>query len=104
MNSVHEALYFGVPLLVFPQTSEQRLVGYRVKKTGAGEVIDERETAPYMLRMYTKKLLSEPSYRKNAEKIGTSFKEAGGYKRAADRIDGFCKKKTRASPTRSYMS
>ncbi len=104
MNSVHEALYFGVPLLVFPQTSEQRLVGYRVEKTGAGEVIDERETTPEILRMYAEKLLNEPSYRKNAEKIGTSFKEAGGYKRAADRIDNFCKEEARASITRPYMS
>ena len=36
MNSVSESLYFGVPLLMLPQTSEQAGVAERVSQLGAG--------------------------------------------------------------------
>ncbi len=36
MNSVHESLYFGVPMVLFPQHSEQRMIANRVKELGAG--------------------------------------------------------------------
>ena len=36
MNSVNEALYYQVPLILFPQTSEQGGVAYRVNELGAG--------------------------------------------------------------------
>ena len=36
MNSVTEALFFGVPLLMLPQTSEQLGVSRRLKQLGAG--------------------------------------------------------------------
>ena len=36
MNSVNESLYFGVPMVLFPQHSEQRIVADRVAELGAG--------------------------------------------------------------------
>ncbi len=36
MNSTSEALYMGVPLLLFPLTAEQRAVARRVEELGAG--------------------------------------------------------------------
>ncbi len=39
MNSVNESLYYGVPLVLFPQQSEQGLVCRRVAELGAGFVL-----------------------------------------------------------------
>ncbi len=36
MNSVNESLYYGVPMVLFPQHSEQRMVAKRVVHLGAG--------------------------------------------------------------------
>ena len=41
MNSASEALYLGVPLLLFPQTGEERAVARRVAELGAGVYLDE---------------------------------------------------------------
>ena len=41
MNSTSEALYLGVPLLLFPLTSEQRAVARRVEELGAGSRLTE---------------------------------------------------------------
>jgi len=43
MNSVNEALYFGVPLLIFPQQPEQVMVAKRVEELGAGICITKKE-------------------------------------------------------------
>lgn len=39
MNSVNESLYYGVPLVLFPQQSEQVLVCRRAAELGAGFVL-----------------------------------------------------------------
>lgn len=43
MNSTLEALYYEVPLVMFPQTAEQRAVAKRVEELGAGEVFRKAE-------------------------------------------------------------
>ncbi|MDC9471201.1 glycosyltransferase, partial [Clostridioides difficile] len=39
MNSVNESIYYGVPLILFPQQSEQKMVCRRVAELGAGFVL-----------------------------------------------------------------
>ena len=36
MNSTHEGLYYGVPLIVIPQSADQPLIAERVSNIGAG--------------------------------------------------------------------
>ena len=45
MNSVSESLYFSVPLVMFPQTSEQKGVAERVSQLGAGIKPDKLDGA-----------------------------------------------------------
>ncbi|MEK9169176.1 MAG: macrolide family glycosyltransferase, partial [Patescibacteria group bacterium] len=36
MNSINESLYYGVPMIVFPQMLEQKANAYRIEELGAG--------------------------------------------------------------------
>ncbi len=91
MNSVSEGLYYGVPLIVVPQTAEQALIGRRVAELGAGLVVPMRKLTCHPLRQAALTVLGDERYRHASAKIGQSLREAGGYLRAADEIFAFKK-------------
>jgi MGT family glycosyltransferase len=85
MNSVSEALSYGVPMLVLPHTSEQRLVAARVREVGAGLVLSQHPDREE-LRKGVRTVLDDASFRRAAARMGESLKAAGGYRRAAAEI------------------
>lgn len=93
MNSVHEGLIYGVPEVVVPQQFEQLLNGKRVAETGSGLLLGKER--PYgrvtaqELRQALDAVLNEPQYRRNAERMGKTLAEAGGYRRAVEEIEAF---------------
>ncbi len=80
MNSVSEGLYFETPLLMFPQTPEQKAVAMRTKELGAG--IELKSISPKDILNTTNELLYNLSYKENAGKISRSFKSCGGTREA----------------------
>lgn len=88
MNSVNESLYFGVPLLMLPQTAEQGGVAERVRQLGAGIKLKKTDGASIIYAI--NKLLSVNSYKDNAQKISWSFRQCVGPKGAADKIEQVC--------------
>ena len=88
MNSVSESLYFEVPLVMLPQTSEQKGVAERVYQLGAGIKIDKLDGVSVMTAI--NKILSIDTYKQNAEKIAEGFKNSSGAKGAADKIVKVC--------------
>jgi MGT family glycosyltransferase len=84
MNSVNESLYYGVPMVLFPQHSEQRLVAERTSELGAGLIL--KGNKPNYIKGAIEQILKEGNYKENANKISASFKIAGGAKKAADTI------------------
>jgi MGT family glycosyltransferase len=84
MNSVNEALYFGVPLVVVPQRGDQHLVGARIAELAAGVAISPRDADPVRLRGAVEAGLFKPAFRRGAQALGASLKASGGYSRAAD--------------------
>ena len=88
MNSASEGLYFGVPLVMLPQTSEQGGVAARTEQLGAG--LRLKKTTPDAIRAALETAMSDPSYRENAGRISESFRASGGAKAAADCIEGCC--------------
>ena len=88
MNSVSESLYFEVPLVMLPQTSEQKGVAERVSQLGAGIKVDKLDGVSVMTAI--NKILSIDTYKKNAEKIAKGFKNSSGAKGAADKIIQVC--------------
>ncbi len=84
MNSVNESLYFGVPMILFPQHGEQRTVANRVAELGAGIKLKGKKTKD--LAEAAAEVLANPAYKENAQKLSESFRKAGGAGRAADVI------------------
>ena len=84
MNSASESLYFGVPLVLFPQTNEQSGVAARVAELGAGLKLEKADATS--IRTAVDAVLQTPSYRANAQNIRESFLRCGGAKAAVDRI------------------
>ena len=88
MNSVSESLYFGVPLVMLPQTDEQGGVSERVNQLGAGIKID-RADAQSILNAVNE-IFTDRAYKQNAASISESFKRCSGSKGAADKILQVC--------------
>jgi len=89
MNSVNESLYYGVPLVMYPQTSEQGGVANRVTQVGAGIMLEK--TSPEAISQAVESVLSDNAYRDGALAISKGFKECSGAKGAADKILSVCK-------------
>ena len=84
MNSVSEALYFGVPLVTRPLTPEEGGVANRAEALGAG--LRLRSANPEAIRAAVDAVMAEPRYREAAEKIGQGFRACGGPRAAAEAI------------------
>ena len=76
MNSTSEGLYFRVPLVLFPQTSEQGAVARRTEELGAGIRLKSISEEDILHAVQT--VLSDPSYKENAVKVSDSFRSCGG--------------------------
>ena len=88
MNSVSESLYFEVPLVMLPQTSEQKGVAERVSQINAGIKLDKSDGT--LVLSAINKILSDSTYKENAKKIAEGFKNSSGAKGAADKIIQVC--------------
>ncbi len=91
MNSVNESLYFEVPLIMFPQTKEQKGVCARVLELGAGVKLEKNDSSSVFNAV--KMILNDNSYKQNAKKISSSFKKCPGAKGAAEKILKVCNNK-----------
>ena len=90
MNSVSESLYFGVPLLMLPQTSEQAGVAERVSQLGAGVKLTGTDAASVINA--TEIILADGGYKLHAAEIAAGFRRCSGAKGAADKILQVCEK------------
>lgn len=89
MNSVSEALYYGVPLVMLPKTSEQGGVALRAEQLGAGLRLQKTDAASIHQAVET--VLTDAAFRESARSIGEDFRSCSGTKGAADKIEHCCK-------------
>lgn len=85
MNSVSESLYFSVPMVLFPQQSEQEAVAGRVLELGAGVRLSG--IRPEQIRSAVYQVLENSSFRARARKLSDDFHAAGGFRAAADAVE-----------------
>jgi len=91
MNSISEAVYYGVPMIVVPNTIEQALNAARVEQLHAGVYLEPDRLSVEKLLQAVESVLGDPETRHGLEEIKRSFAEAGGVRRAADAIQTFKK-------------
>jgi MGT family glycosyltransferase len=97
MGSVSEGLLHGVPLIVVPQTSDQPFVAQRVRRLGAGYVLYRRPAHPAELDQHVDAIVADERVRAECNRIAESFKEAGGFVRAADEISAYLSAQVRTA-------
>jgi MGT family glycosyltransferase len=85
MNSVSEALYYGIPLVMLPQTPEQQGVANRVRELHAGIFLEK--TTPEAIREAVQTARTRRELKDGATAIGQSFRACGGAVEAADFIE-----------------
>jgi MGT family glycosyltransferase len=93
INSVHEGLFYGVPLILIPQQFEQLLNARCVAARGAGLIIEARlQRKPItatQLRQALEVTLSGSDCREAVRKLQQSMRATGGYQEAANQIQAY---------------
>lgn len=85
MNSVSESLLCGVPMVLFPQHSEQEAVAGRTQELGAG--LRLKRAAPKDIRKALETVLTDERFKLAAQAIAQDFAECGGVKEAAEFVE-----------------
>ncbi|WP_371501764.1 glycosyltransferase [Kitasatospora sp. NBC_00374] len=86
-NTVCEALWHGVPLVVAPIRDDQPVVAGQVTAAGAGVRVRFGRTGAQRLGQALDAVLDDPAHRCAARRIGASFRSAGGAAAAATRLE-----------------
>lgn len=90
MNSVNESLYYEVPLVMYPQTPEQKGVAARVEQVGAGMLL--KKASVTSIRETVERVLHTPAYREYARAVSEGFRKCPGARGAADKIERLCRR------------
>ncbi len=85
MNSVSESLYMETPMVLYPQTGEQKAVARRVTEIGAGKALTDDSVNG--IRMTVQEILDDPSCREAAMACSQDFRSCPGPAGAADFIE-----------------
>ena len=86
MNSVNEALYDDVPLVMLPQGADHAWIAGVARALGVGIRLDKRTVKAQQLRHAVETILRDTKYKQAAQRIGASLRATGGAKQAADEI------------------
>jgi MGT family glycosyltransferase len=89
MNSTNEGLYYGVPLIVIPQSADQPIIAGRVADIGAGIQLQMQSLSANQLREAVDHVLNLTSFKESAANMKESFRKSGGYHQAVDEIFEF---------------
>ncbi|MEH3052826.1 MAG: glycosyltransferase [Patulibacter minatonensis] len=83
LNSVHEALWRGVPMLTHPQAADQPIVAARLARLGAGIRLPGREPSAADIEAGARQLMASDAARRAAS-LGAGLAALGGAAAAAD--------------------
>jgi MGT family glycosyltransferase len=84
LNTVLDALTYGVPIVAVPVTYEQPAIAARVEWSGTGRSLPLARLTVQRLRALVQEVLDQPSFALNARLVAASIRTAGGVRRAAD--------------------
>jgi UDP:flavonoid glycosyltransferase YjiC (YdhE family) len=87
INSVQESIDAGTPIVGIPLFGDQLDMGTRVSDAGVGLVLDKNGVSGAALRDAIRRVLTEPSFGEALPPLQSSFRLAGGVRRAADLLE-----------------
>ncbi len=85
MNSVSESLYMAAPMVLYPQTSEQKAVARRVLELGAGTALTDDSVDG--IRASVLEILNDADYAAAAEACSRDLRSCAGAAGAAEFIE-----------------
>lgn len=85
MNSVSESLYMATPMILYPQTSEQKAVARRVTEMNAGLMLNDDSVDG--IRSAVQEVLDNTAYEHAAEECCSDFRSCAGAAGAAEFIE-----------------
>lgn len=86
-GGVLAALKMGVPLVIVPTEWDRPENAQRVVEAGAGLRIAPNRCTPERLRAAVEQVMTEPSFRQNAQRLAAAFAGYGGPDRAAELLE-----------------
>ena len=89
MNSVNEAIYFGVPMIVLPIGNDQPTVAKQVQACGLGQELAIRSIDSSHLQEAVEDVLSNPHYADQARYYSDLSVQAGGNQAIVAKIEAF---------------
>lgn len=87
MNSLMEAVYFGVPMIAVPQQAEQRLNARRIQALGIGKYLPRETLSATSLLMASQEISADPACQRNLAVLQQEISQAGGASAAVDVFD-----------------
>lgn len=88
INSAHESVYFGTPLLCIPMFGDQLDMAYRVVDAGVGLVADKMNfTAEEISQKLLVLINDQEKFLSNIHKVQDTFKLNGGIQKAANLLE-----------------
>ena len=91
VNSIHESIAGGTPIVGIPMLADQLDMAVRVQDAGAGVYVDKRKFTVSELATCIERVLTEASFRDALPALQSSFRLAGGVPRAVDLIEHFAR-------------
>jgi len=88
-GTIYQALGQGVPVIGIPTMFDQEINLLRVEKLGAGTRLRLRDCQAETLRRTVETVLSTPSYKASAQRLGRNIAQMDGPKNAALHINHF---------------
>jgi UDP:flavonoid glycosyltransferase YjiC (YdhE family) len=87
VNSAHEAVYTGTPIVGIPLLADQYDMALRVQDAGVGLLLDKLRFSPPELQHALHRAMVDERFRRPMPALQRRFRLAGGVERAADLIE-----------------
>jgi MGT family glycosyltransferase len=87
LNTVLESLSSGVPMVALPVTNDQPGVAARITNKNVGVVISPQQASPEDFVTAIKRVLGDPTFRDNAQRMQAAIRSTDGLSIAADILE-----------------
>jgi MGT family glycosyltransferase len=89
---LNQSMYFGVPMLLYPEQTDEKLAAMRAEELGVGHRIKKLKAEEIKAGVQT--LLETVSYKEKAKQVQDELRQCGGSEAAVKFVDQVIEKKT----------